>query len=198
MEIKSDFLKRVIEKIPANKPSNYHFDSWKSGRPTSEGLGLLPMPGIDGEKLFQCVMDVDHYVGNIAHVVECRTIDDSNYSQPESVRFYQKIKIPVLGDVHHELVMQRYGEHKGYQVIGWSLLEKETDALNKKQGMRSQYNDGCWLFADGIVGYGLSSAPKKDDVGFLKWKAMTAGADVTATKVVKENIEGMCNWSKKI
>ena len=51
--------------------------------------------------------------------------------------------------------------------------------------------------APGLVGYALGSAPKREDVGFLKWKALTTGADVAASKVVKTNIEGMARWAAR-
>jgi hypothetical protein len=49
----------------------------------------------------------------------------------------------------------------------------------------------------GIVGYALSSAPAKEDVGMLKYAAMTKGADASAPQVVKANIEGMARWSQR-
>ena len=47
------------------------------------------------------------------------------------------------------------------------------------------------------MGYALSSAPRKSDVGRLKFAALTKGADASAAKVVKGNIEGMIRWSKR-
>lgn len=198
MEIKNEFVKRVLKNLPAAAPREYEFKSWSfGGKPTNEGFGMLPVEGVNAEKLIGCVMDFDHYVGNVGHVVECRAVADARFEAPNQVRFYQRIKIPVLGEVHHELLMERLGTHAGYEIAAWTMLEKETSALNKKQGMRSQYNEGCWLVGDGLVGYALSSAPRKEDVGFLKWKAMTTGADVAASKVVKENIEAMSRWAAR-
>ena len=72
-----------------------------------------------------------------------------------------------------------------------------TANLDKKQGARSDYNVGAWLLKDDAVGYALSSAPKRDDVGRLKFAALTKGADAGATQVVQANIEGMIRWSRR-
>ena len=50
---------------------------------------------------------------------------------------------------------------------------------------------------NGTLGYALSSAPRRDDVGFLKFKALTSGADAAASRVVKSNIEGMARWASR-
>ncbi|MCA9571373.1 MAG: hypothetical protein KC656_26215, partial [Myxococcales bacterium] len=191
-----DFLERVLARLPATTPTSFQFQSWShAGRPTDEGFGICPVPGVDPEKLIDAVMAVDSYVGNVEHVAECRSISDSRFVPPEAVRFYQRVDIPVLGAVHHELVLHRMGEHGGYHVAAWHVLRSETDALSTKQGFRSDYNFGAWLVKPGVLGYALSSAPKRDDVGFLKWKALTKGADAAAGRVVKANIEGMARWA---
>ena len=56
---------------------------------------------------------------------------------------------------------------------------------------------GAWLLADDAVGYALSSAPRKSDVGTLKYMAMTKGADATAGEVLKQNIQGMIAWAHR-
>ena len=130
------------------------------------------------------------------HVAESRSVPDGRFVPPQQVRFYQCIKIPLLGEVHHELVLERLGVVEGYEVAVWTMLGPETDALSKKR-IRSQYNEGAWLAKDGVVGYALSSAPRRDDVGFLKWKALTSGADALASAVVRENIDNMSRWSTR-
>jgi hypothetical protein len=193
------FIDRVLSRISKTPISDYAFQHWAhGGKPTDEGFGLLPVPGADPEKILVRVFDVDHYVGNVAHVVECRAISDERFKLPERVRFYQRVKIPLLGDVHHELVLERLGTIAGFEVATWSMLEAETGALPTKKGIRSQYNEGVWLAKPGVVGYGLSSAPRRDDVGFLKWKALTTGADVAASGVVRENIDGMSRWASRL
>jgi hypothetical protein len=142
-------------------------------------------------------MDVDHYVGNVEHVGACRSIPDPRFTPPAAVRFYQKVDLPLLGSVHHELVLHRLGEKNGYHVAAWSLLGPETDALSAKTAFRSDYNIGAWLVAPGVLGYALASAPKRGDVGRLKWAALTKGADVAASKVLKANIEGMARWAAR-
>ena len=198
MDESSAFLERALKYLPATAPSSFVFFHWPhGGRPTEEGFGLMPIPGLVPEKVVSAVMDVDHYVGNVEHVVTSRSISDSRYVQPDAVRFYQKIDLPMLGAIHHEAVLRKLGEHKGYTVVGWDLLTAETTALSVKEGFRSDYSHGLWLAAPGVLGYALGSAPKRDDVGFLKWKALTTGADVAASRVIKANLEGMARWAAK-
>jgi hypothetical protein len=197
MEVKA-FLDRVLRRLPASRPTGFTFEHWnEGGRPTDEGLGLLPLPGVVADKVVAAVLDIDHYVGNVQHVSISRTIADPRFTPPDTTRFYQKIDIPILGSIQQELVLHKLGEHRGYQVVGWDILRAETDALNPKDGFRSDYNHGLWIVADGILGYALGSAPKRDDVGFLKWKALTTGADAAASKVLKENLEGMARWAAR-
>jgi hypothetical protein len=103
----------------------------------------------------------------------------------------------VLGALHHELVLRPLGEHEGFACAGWDLLVAETNALDGKRGARSEYNHGLWIAGNGAVGYALGSAPKREDVGLLKWKALTSGADVAAPKVIRLNIEGMVRWAAR-
>lgn len=197
MEAKA-FLDRVFQRVSSGTVSTYDFKSWKhAGNPTSEGIGLLPASGIDPEKFIARVMDVDHYVGNIDHVVESRSIEDERFPRPQNVRFYQRINVPMLATIHQELVLVDGGEMQGFRVAYWYMLDKETGALSPKVGARGDYNVGAWLVNANTVGYALSSAPRKSDVGFLKYKALTKGADAAASTVVKNNIAGMIRWAKR-
>lgn len=192
----NDFVRRVLERA---KPTvrEYTFSSWSAaGKTTQEALGLLPVAGADAEKVLGRVMDVGRYVGNIDHVVECRAIADPAHQPPGAVRFYQRIKVPLLGELHHELVMRRL-EQGGWRIAAWELLPRETEALSTKVGIRSAYSDGAWLVGPGVVGYALSTSPRREDVGLLKWKALTTGADVAASKMIRENIEGMVRWANR-
>lgn len=192
------FVERVLKHLPRTAPSAFTFAHWShAGRPTEEGFGVMPIPGLDPKKLVDAVMDVDHYVGNVEHVAVCRSVKDARFAPPDHVRFYQKVDLPVLGSIHHELVLHRLGEKNGYVVAAWDVLRAETDALSSKEAFRSDYNHGAWFAAPGVVGYALGSAPKRDDVGFLKWKALTSGADVAASRVVKANLEGMARWAAR-
>ncbi len=195
----NDFLRRVLEHARSTGIHDYWFRSWPApGKVTQEACGLLPVPGVDATKLLGCVMDVGRYVGNVGHVAECRAIPDPRFTPPAAVRFYQRLKIPLLGDLHHELVLRRLeGQPGGFEVALWELLPAETEALSTRVGIRSQYSDGAWLVAPGLVGYALSSCPRREDVGLLKWKAMTAGADVAASKMIRENIESMARWAAR-
>jgi hypothetical protein len=192
------FLDRVLARLPATPPREFQFFHWShGGRPTEEGFALMPVAGVVPSKVIDAVMDVDHYVGNVEHVKICRSVRDPGFSAPNAVRFYQRIDLPLLGALHHELVLQRLGEHRGYQVAAWDILRAETDALSAKEGFRSDYSEGAWLAAPGVIGYALASCPKREDVGLLKWKALTAGADAAAQRVLRANLEGMARWAAK-
>ncbi len=192
------FLQRVLAHLPATPPAGFHAVQWShGGRPTDEALAMLPIPGLNPAKAIDAVMDVNHYVGNLDHVAACRSVADPRFVLPEKVRFYQRVDIPLLGAVHHELVLERLGEHKGYLAAGWSILTPETSALSAKEGFRSDYSHGVWLAAPGRLVYALGSAPRRDDVGFLKWKALTSGADAAASRVLRANLEGLGRWAAK-
>ena len=192
------FIDRVLQHLPSGQPSGFEHKGWEhAGRPTKEGFGIIAIPGVDPTKVMDAVMDLDNYVGNVGHVTESRTIVDARFEAPKAVRFYQRVDIPLLGAVHHELAIHRMGEIQGFQVAAWHVLRPETDALSSRKGFRSDYNVGAWFAKDGVLGYALGSAPKRGDVGFLKWKALTKGADVAASRVLKTNIEGMARWAAK-
>lgn len=190
------FVERVFQHLPPNPPADWEFWHWKhAGRPTDEGVGMLPVAGVDPDKFIAAVLDVDHYVGNVEHVSVCRAIPDPRFAG--AVRFYQKIDLPMLGNVHHELLLHDLGTRNGYRVAAWTVLRDETDKLSTKDGFRSDYNHGAWLVAPGRVAYALGSAPKRSDVGMLKWTALTTGADLAASRVVRSNIEGMARWAAR-
>ena len=192
------FIERVFAHLPAGTPQTFTFESWSfGGKPTNEGVGLLPVAGLDPDKVRACILDVDHYVGNVGHVEECRSIADARFVPPNSVRFYQRIDVPVLARIQMELVLADYGERSGWRVLGWHQLDPETSRLDPKRGARSAYNDGAWLVRPGAVVYALSSAPQRDDVGRLKFAALTKGADAAASRMIKSTIEGMVAWSRR-
>lgn len=195
----NDFVKRVLERATSTGVRDYTFKSWSvPGKATSEAVGVLPVPGADAARVLGRVMDVGRYVGNVDHVVESRAIADPNFQPPAAVRFYQRIKIPILGELHHDLVMRRIeGTPGGWEIAAWELNQRETEALSSKVGIRSQYSDGAWLVAPGLVGYALSSAPRREDVGLLKWKALTSGGEIAAPKMIRENIEAMVRWASR-
>jgi hypothetical protein len=193
------FLKRVLERLPEGGKGvhDWVFKSWSvPGKITEEALGILPVPGVDAEKFLGKVLDLDRYRGPIPHVTESRIVADPRFVPPAKNRFYQRVKIPLLGEVHQEMVLERSGNHSGWEIASWTMLDKETAALSPKVGIRGQYNDGAWLVAPGVVAYALSSCPRREDVGFIKWKALTTGADVAASKVIKDNIAAMFAWSR--
>lgn len=188
------FLDRVFARL--RPPSgSFTFESWRSGRPTAEGLGVLPVP-IDVEAMVRRIMDVDHYRGNIDHVLDSRTVPDPACSPPASVHFYQRLKIPLVAEVQFQNILRDLGDRDGWRVLAWELQVAATDRLNKRDGARFDYNDGAWLLRPDAVGYALSSAPRKADVGRIKFAVMTKGADAAAPQVLKANIQGMVRWSQ--
>ena len=103
----------------------------------------------------------------------------------------------MLAQIQMELVITDFGDRDGWRVVAWHMLDEETERLNPRQGARSDYNVGAWLLKPDAVAYALSSAPKKKDVGRLKFAALTRGADASAAQVVKANIKGMVAWSRR-
>lgn len=192
------FLDRVFVAVPRLSASRFSFEAWRhQGRPTQEGVGILPGVSVDVDRMVDRIMDIGQYRGNIDYVEESRVVSGPEHQPPGAVRFYQRIKLPVLGAIQMELVLTDFGERDGWRVLGWHQLDGPTDKLNAKQGARTEYNLGAWLLKSDAVGYALSSAPRKSDVGRLKFAAMTKGADAGASNVVKANIEGMIRWSKR-
>ena len=192
----ASFLDRVFSNLPS-VGGKFTFNAWRhGGRPTSEGVGVLPV-SVDLDKMAARIMDVSSYRGNIDYVEESRVVPDPVHTPPTAVHFYQRIKVPVLAEIQMELVLTDHGIRDGWRVLAWHQLDAETERLSTRKGARSEYNVGAWLLKDGAVGYALSSAPRKSDVGRLKFAALTKGADASAAKVVKANIEGMIRWSKR-
>lgn len=190
------FLDRVFRTSPSARGA-FHFDAWRhDGRPTKEGVGILPVAAVPVDKMVARIMDVGSYKGNIDYVVESRAVPGPENEPPRVVRFYQRVQIPMLAAIQMELVLTDFGERDGWRVLGWTQ-HAGTDKLNPKQGARSQYNVGAWLLRPDAIGYALSSAPRKDDVGRLKFAALTKGADAGAPKVVRNNIEGMLRWARR-
>lgn len=191
------FLDRVFPNVPASPGSSFSFKAWRhDGRPTKEGVGILPMANVPVDALAARIMDVDSYVGNVDYVTHSRVASGPENNPPKVVRFYQRISIPMLSAIHMELLLQDFGERDGWRVIAWDQ-HAATDKLSTKDGARSQYNMGAWLLRPDAVGYALSSAPRREDVGRLKFAALTKGADAGAPKVVRANIEGMVRWARK-
>lgn len=190
------FIDRVLPVVPRLSSSRFSFEAWQhAGRPTREGVGVLPGLSVDVDQMVACITNVGAYTGNVDYVEESRVVDGPEHQPPGAVRFYQRIKLPVLGSIHMELVLRDFGERDGWRVLGWEQLDSATDALSTRHGARTDYNLGAWLLRSDAVGYALASAPRKNDVGRLKFAAMTRGADASAAGVVKANIEGMVRWA---
>jgi hypothetical protein len=189
-----DFLDRVFETLPAagRGARGYQFWHWpRDGKPTDEAFGLKAIPGIEPDALISRVMDVDAYAGHIAHVEDCRARQDPELGQPGTVRFFQVIRVPGVAKVQHELVLVDAGMVRGYRVAYWYLRRDDTRALDPKVAARSDFNIGAWLAAPGVVGYALSTWPRRSDVSALQWVSLTTGANVLARRIVEGNIDGM-------
>ncbi|MBK9435931.1 MAG: hypothetical protein IPN52_12825 [Micrococcales bacterium] len=75
---------------------------------------------------------------------------------------------PIIGRIQVQIHLSDFGERDGYRIVAWDQDDEGTEALNKKQGARTAYNLGAWLLTDDAVGYALSTAPLKSDVGTLE------------------------------
>lgn len=193
----ADFVDRFMAQVPGLGPEPFSFAAWRhAGRPTNEGVGVLRGVRVDVDKLVERIMDVGAYQGSIDFVEESRVLPGPDHKPPGQVAFYQRLKMPVLGALQMELVLTDFGERDGYRILAWHQLDG-TRALNPRKGARTDYNLGGWLIKDDAVGYALSSAPRRDDVGRLKFAALTKGADAGAAKMVRANIEGVVRWSAR-
>lgn len=189
------FLDRVMDHVGELSRQKFNSVSWRfENRPTSEGVGLLPNPGTDIEAMVTHITDVEAYPANVKYV---EGVDVIERRSDTDVTYVQRMNLPLLGRIQVQIHLSDYGVRDGYRIVAWDQDEEGTDALNKKQGARTAYNLGAWLLQDDAVGYALSSAPRKSDVGTLKYMAMTKGSDATAGEVLKQNIEGMIAWAHR-
>lgn len=176
-------------------PQRFSHASWRfENRPTSEAVGLLPSPDTDVEAMVAHILDVEGYPDNVKYV---EAIDVVERRSATDVTYVQHMNLPLIGRIQVQINLSDYGERDGYRIVAWDQDDEATAALDKKRGARTAYNLGAWLLTEDSVGYALSSAPLKSDVGTLKYMAMTRGADVTASEVLKLNIEGMIAWAHR-
>ncbi len=188
------FLDRVFAHLPPIPVRSFTFASWNHDRrPTDEGVGVMPVAGVDPEKLVACVLDVEAYPANLKGVSQVRVAERGE----GFVRYWQHIHMPVLGDMQMQLLLRDHGERDGWRVVAWEQDDAATAALDPRKGVRTAYNVGAWLVREGHVAYALSSAPRREDVGRLKFAALTRGADAAASKMVQANIEAIVAWSRR-
>jgi hypothetical protein len=195
-----EFLARVLEKIPERGAgvTGYQFFDWEwGGKPTHEAIGLKAISGADPDQVIARVMDVDGYQRNLAHVEACRSVEDPAFKPQGNVRLFQVIRIPGVAKVQQELALVDAGTVKGYRVAYWYLLQDQTNALDPKICARSAFNSGAWLAAPDVVGYALSSWPRREDVNSLQWFSLTSGANALAKSIIEGNIDAMAAWAKK-
>ena len=140
------------------------------------------------------ILDVEAYPDNVKYV---EGVDLVERRSDSDVTYVQHMNLPLIGRIQVQIHLSDYGMRDGFRVVAWDQDDEATEALDKKQGARTAYNLGAWLLADDAVGYALSSAPRKSDVGTLKYMAMTKGADATAGEVLKQNIQGMIAWAHR-
>lgn len=190
-----EFLGRVMEHLKDMPRDKYSNTSWRyEGRPTGEGVGLKPGVELDVDKVVQRVLDVENYADNIKFVESC-TI--SNKISDSEIVYVQRMKLPVIGKVQVSLHIEDLGERDGYRVVAWDQDDPGTMALDKHQGIRTEYNLGAWLIKTDELAFALSSAPIKKDVGSLKYALMTKGADATSGTAISTNIDAMVAWSHR-
>lgn len=190
-----EFLDRVMPHVADLNPDRFRHVSWRfEKRPTSEGVGILPNPDTDVELMVQHILDVEAYSDNVKYVESVEVIERRSETD---VTYIQHMNLPLIGRIQVQIHLSDYGIRDGYRVVAWDQDEEATAALDKKQGARTAYNLGAWLLTEDAVGYALSSAPLKSDVGTLKYMAMTKGADATAGEVLKQNIHGMIAWAHR-
>ena len=189
------YLDRVFQHIPRSAPTKYQFECWRFGdKPTSEGLGLMPTRSLDVEKVVAAILDVDHYTGNIDHVLEARTIADALHKPPKALHCYELVEIPVVAKIHNEFMLEDQGDRDGFRVVAWRQLDDQTTKLDPKRAARGDFNEGAWLIKPDLLGYTLTSAPRRSDVGMLKFAALTKGADALAPNIFKGNLECLLRW----
>lgn len=195
MEKAEEFLSRVMERIPNLPTDKFGSESWRyDGRPTSEGVGLKPVDGVDVDKLARCILNVEAYPDNVQYVEHTEVISRNSDTD---VLYIQRMKLPALGGIQVALHLADLGERDGWRVVAWEQDDERTMALDKKQGARTEYNLGAWLIKPDGVAYSLSAAPIKKDIGSIKYALMTKGGDATVGTVLKTNIDGMVAWGEK-
>ena len=181
--------------VASLNPERFSHTSWRfEGRPTSETVGVLPNPETDVELMVKHILDVEAYPDNVKYV---EAVDVIERRSDSDVTYVQHMNLPLIGRIQVQINLSDFGERDGFRVVAWDQDDEATAALDKKQGARTAYNLGAWLLTDHSVGYALSTAPLKSDVGTLKYMAMTRGADATASEVLKQNIHGMVNWAHR-
>jgi hypothetical protein len=190
-----EFLDRVMPHVADLTSDRFSHVSWRfEKRPTSEGVGLLPNPDTDIDLMVAHVLDVEAYPDNVKYVESVEVVERRSDTD---VTYIQRMNLPLIGRIQVQINLSDYGMRDGFRVVAWDQDDEATAALDKKQGARTAYNLGAWLLAEDAVGYALSSAPLKSDVGTLKYMAMTKGADATAGEVLKQNIQGMIAWAHR-
>lgn len=190
------FIDRVFDKMFDALTHADHFThtAWKyDDRPTKEAVGRLPAK-VDVDAMVARILDVEQYPGNVQYVEHVEVLDRQSDSD---ITFMQRVDIPLLGGLQTAIRVTDIGERKGFRVVWWHQDDAATDALDKKHGARTDYNLGAWILKPDEVLYALSSAPRKKDVGTLKYAVMTRGAEATIGEVLRNNIEGMVEWSQR-
>jgi hypothetical protein len=193
-------LDEVLTRMPpaGSALAESRFHHWSvAGAPTQAALGIKGVPGLDPDALIRRVMEVDGYEGRIAHVLANRSRSAPAEEAPDRVAFTQRINVPGIAEVQHELELVDLGTIRGYRVAYWSLLPEETAALDPSLAARSESNVGIWLAAPGVVGYAFHSWPRRDDLNRFQWFSLTTGAAVVAKQIVERNIDDMAEWARQ-
>jgi hypothetical protein len=191
------FLQRVLSHLEMPRGSSkFRYRGWRhEGRVTSEAVAVMTgfKRPIDVDSLATRILDFDHYVGNIDHVVVSRSLP----VEGDVSRLYQRIHLPLLADLQLVNRVVDHGDIDGWRTLVWHLDTDRTDALDPAVGARFDYNDGVWLIREDAVAYGFTGAPRKLDVGRIRYALMTKGADATAPAVTRSTLKGMISWAER-
>ena len=193
-------LDEVLTRMPpaGSGVAESQFHHWTvPGAPTRAALGIRGVPGMDPDALIRRVMEVDGYEGRIAHVLVNESRSAPAEEAPGRVLFTQRINVPGIAEIQHELELVDAGTIRGYRVAYWSLLPEETAAMDQGLGARSESNVGIGLAAPGVVGYAFHSWPRRDDLNRFQWFSLTTGAAVAAKQIVERNIDDMADWARR-
>ena len=152
-------------------------------------------PGRRSAEVIARVMDVDDYEG---HIATSRLADRSGSgAEPlERVHFYQRIIVPGVAKVQHELVLVDAGIIEGYRVAYWYLLGAETEALDPEAAREASPMSapGWWPRGWWVTLEHLAAAGRCERVALVFVDLRRHGL---AKKVVEGNIDGIAAWAKE-
>ena len=92
MDGANEFLDRVFDHVGELDRDRFNYKSWRfGGRPTSEGVGIMPGLEVDPEAVVARVLDVEAYPDNVDYVKKIIVTDRRSASD---VTYVQKMELP--------------------------------------------------------------------------------------------------------